>query len=37
VLKVPATRLERYAQAFGDDIQHASDSAYGDAIWELFG
>lgn len=37
VLKVPVTRLERYSQSFGDNIQHASDSAYGDAIWEMFG
>lgn len=37
VLKVPVTRLERYSQAYGDDVAQASDSAYGDAIWELFG
>ena len=35
VLRASVARLERYAQAFGDQVDRASASAYGDAATEL--
>lgn len=37
VLRSPVGRLERYSQAYGDDVAGATGSAYGDAVREMFG
>jgi chromosome partitioning protein len=35
VLRAQVNRLERYAQAYGDPIKNAANTAYGDAVAEL--